>query len=206
MTELSRRRLLAPGYYILKFRVSIGLILVAITMFMGYWAVHVRIATRFENFFPSNHPDTLLYRRYRRYYGGAQTLAVMLRVKHGDIFNYWTLQKIQDITRAVNILPGVNHNEVFSLASYRVAFAKAVPGAVFSTCYMYPRIPRNQKQLSELRHNVMAYNQPVAGLVTYDNKGALITASFNEGAIDYKQLFDEIEAMVFFYSAPTTEI
>ena len=142
-------------------------------------------------FFPSNHQNTLLYRQYRRYYGGAQTLAVMLRVKNGDIFNYSTLQKIEDITRAVNILPEVDHNEVFSLASYRVAFAKAVPGAVISTCYMYPRIPQNQQELSELRHNVMVHREPVAGLVAYDNKGALITASFNERAIDYKQLFDQ---------------
>jgi len=197
MTELSRRRSLAPGDYILKFRVPIGLVLVAITMFMGYWAAHVRIATRFENFFPSNHPDTLLYRRYHIHYGGAQTLAVMLRVKHGDIFNYSTLQKIEDITRAVNILPGVDHNEVFSLASYRVAFAKAVPGALISTFYMYPRIPQNQQQLSELKHNVMVYREPVAGLITYDNKGALITASFNEGALDYKQLFDQIVTIVY---------
>ena len=63
---------------------------------------------------------------------------MMLRVKHGDIFNYTTLQKIQDMTREVNILPGVDHNEVFSLASYRVAFAKAVPGALVSTNFMYP--------------------------------------------------------------------
>jgi uncharacterized protein len=206
MSELSRRRSLALGDYILKFRVPIGLALVAITIFMGYWAAHVEIGTRFENFFPANHPNTSLYRRYRRYYGGAQTLAVMLRVKDGDIFNYSTLQKIQDITRAVNILPEVDHNEVFSLASYRVAFARAVPGAVISTCYMYPRIPRNRRELSELRHNVMVHREPVAGLVSYDNKGALITASFNEGAIDYKQLFDQIQAIVHKYSDQDTEI
>ena len=206
MTELSGRRSPTPGAYILKFRVPIGLVLVAITMFMGYWAAHVRIATRFENFFPSNHPDTLLYRQYRRYYGGAQTLAVMLRVKHGDIFNYSTLQKIEDITRAVNILPGVDHNEVFSLASYRLVFATAVPGALISTCYMYPRIPQNQQQLSELKHNVMVHREPVAGLVTYDNRGALITASFNERALNYKQLFDQIQAIVDKYRDQNTEI
>jgi predicted RND superfamily exporter protein len=206
MTEHSRTRSLAPGEYILKFRVPIGLLLMAITVFMGYWAAHVRIATRFENFFPSKHPDILLYQQYRIHYGGAQTLAVMLRVKHGDIFNYSTLQKIEDITRAVNILPGVNHNEVFSLASYRVAFAKAVPGAIISTCYMYPRIPQNQQQLDDLRHNVMVHREPVAGLVTYDNKGALITASFNEGGLDYKLLFDQIKAIVHKYQDHNTAI
>ena len=194
------------GRYILQYRVPIGLLLIAVTVFMAYWAARVRIATRFENFFPSNHPNTLLYRQFHTHYGGAQTLAVMLRVKHGDIFNYATLQKIEDITRAVNILPGVDHNEIFSLASYRVAFARAVPGAIITTCYMYPRIPQNQQQLDELKHNVFVHREPVAGLVTYDNKGALVTASFNEGALDYKELFDKIQTIVHKYSDQNTDI
>src|SRR6516164_2042704 len=180
MNEPGGRNELGIGRIILQARVPIGLILIAVTVFMAYWAARVRIATRFENFFPSNHPNTQLYRQFHIHYGGAQTLAVMLRVKHGDIFNYSTLQKIEDITRAVNILPGVDHNEVFSLASYRLVFATAVPGALISTCYMYPRIPQNQQQLSELKHNVMVHREPVARLVTYPNRGAIITPSFTE--------------------------
>ena len=118
------------GKYILQFRAPIGLVLIAVTAFMGYWAAHVRIATSFENFFPSNHQNTLLYRKFQHQYGGAQSLYVMLRVKHGDIYNVKTLTKIQDITNDVNILPGVDHNQVFSLASYRVTFSRAVPGAL----------------------------------------------------------------------------
>jgi predicted RND superfamily exporter protein len=197
---------LGIGRSILQFRVPIGFLLIAVTVFMAYWAAHVRIATRFENFFPSNHPNTLLYRQYHTHYGGAQTLAVMLRVKHGDIFNYATLQKIEDITRAVNILPGVDHNEIFSLASYRVSFAQAVPGAIITRCYMYPKVPQNQQQLDELKHNVFAHREPVAGLVTQDNKGALITASFSEGALDYHDLFDKIQRIVQRYSDQNTEI
>jgi uncharacterized protein len=206
MNELSGRDELGIGRSILQFRIPIGLFLIAVTIFMAYWAFRVRIATRFENFFPSNHPNTLLYRQFSVHYGGAQTLALMLYVKHGDIFNYAILQKIEDITRAVNILPGVDHNEIFSLASYRVAFAKALPGAIITTCYMYPKIPQNQQQLDELKHNVFTHRAPVAGLITYDNKGALITASFNEGALDYKDLFDKIQAIVHKYSDQNTDI
>jgi uncharacterized protein len=206
MNDAGDRHELGIGQYILQFRVPIGLLLIGVTIFMAYWAARVRIATRFENFFPSNHPNTLLYRQFHTHYGGAQTLALMLRVKHGDIFNYATLQKIEDITRAVNILPGVDHNEIFSLASYRVAFAKAVPGAIITTCYMYPKIPQNQQQLDELKHNVFVHRDPVAGLITYDNRGALITASFNEGALDYKDLFDKIQAIIHQYSDQNTEI
>jgi predicted RND superfamily exporter protein len=194
------------GKYILQFRAPIGFVLIAITAFMGYWAAHVKIATSFENFFPSGHQNTLLYRKFQNQYGGAQSLYVMLRVKSGDIFNYQTLKKIQDITRDVNVLPGVDHNQVFSLASYRVAFQKAVPGALISTEYMYPNVPSTQAELDELRRNVMTHRAPVAGFITFDNKGAMVTAAFNEQGLDYKALFDEIQAIVQKYSDGNTEI
>ena len=110
-------------------------ILAGITVFMAYWALHVPIATRFEDLFPAKDPNVRLYREYRRQYGGAQTLVLMLRVHDGDIFNMKTLGAIQDLTRKVDILPGVNHNEVFSLASYRVVYARAIPGALVSRPY-----------------------------------------------------------------------
>src|SRR5712692_7116569 len=139
------------GKYILQYRAPIGLTLIAINAFMALWAARVQIGTKFENFFPANHPDTLLYRQFQYQYGGAQTLLLMLRVKDGDIFNYKTLHKIQDITGEVNILPGVDHNQVFSLASYRVAFTRALPGALISTCFMYPTVPATPQELDQLK-------------------------------------------------------
>jgi uncharacterized protein len=194
------------GKYILQFRAPIGLVLIAITAFMGYWAAHVRIATSFENFFPSSHQNTLLYRKFQNQYGGAQTLYVMLRVKQGDIYNVDTLTKIQDITNDVNILPGVDHNQVFSLSSYRVTFSRAVPGALIATNYMYPTVPSTPAKLNELRRNVMTHREPVQGLITYDDKGAMVTASFNEEEIDYKKLFDGIQAIVHKYEDANTDI
>jgi uncharacterized protein len=206
MTQVSSTQTPGIGRYILTYRVPIGLVLVVITGFMAYFAVHVRIATKFENFFPTDHPDAILYREYHTKYGGAQTLSVLLRVKHGDIFNYPALQKIQDINREVNLLPGVDHNEVFSLASYRLAYAEAIPGAIISRCYMYPKIPQNQQQLDQLKENVFAHRRQLGGFITSDNTGALITASFNEGAFDYKELFDDIQAIVHKYQDSNTDI
>ena len=180
--------------------------LIAITAFMALWAARVQIGTKFENFFPANHPDTLLYRQFQYQYGGAQTLLLMLRVKDGDIFNYKTLHKIQDITGEVNILPGVDHNQVFSLASYRVAFTRALPGALISTCFMYPTVPATRQELDQLKQNVAAHHEPVAGLITYDNKGALVRASFNERGLDYKALFDGIQNIINKYSDDNTVI
>src|ERR1700751_3817637 len=114
------------GKNILQYRLPIGLTLIAITAFMGYWAARVQIATKFENFFPAGHQNTLLYRKYSYRYGGAQTLLLMIRVKHGDIYNYATLNKIWDLQQEMNQLPGVDHNQIFSLASYRVSYPKVI--------------------------------------------------------------------------------
>jgi len=115
------------GNFILNKRQPIGWLLVLITVALSYWAVRVPIATRFEDLFPSNHPNAILYRAHKAQYGRALTLALLLRIDQGDIFNFKTLKTIQDINNAVDILPGVNHNEVFSLASYRVSIRRRPP-------------------------------------------------------------------------------
>jgi uncharacterized protein len=196
MDSESSARFQGFGGFVLSYRKPLAAILIAITIFMLYWAVHVPIATRFEDLFPSKDPNVLLYRQYRRQYGGAQTLVLMLRVRDGDIFNMRTLGAIQDLTRKVDILPGVNHNEVFSLASYRVIYARAIPGALVSRPYMYPHIPQNQAELDDLKKTVMTHRDELAGYVTRDMKGALVIAAFNEEGLDYKALFDSVQHLI----------
>jgi len=120
----------------------------------------------------------------------------MVEVKDGDIFNLPTLKIIQDLTRDVNRLPGVNHNEVFSLASYRVTFAKAVPGALVAKTFMYPDLPANQGEIDLLKRNVTIYRDRIGSLVSPDNKAAVVRASFNEEGFNYKELFFDIRALV----------
>jgi uncharacterized protein len=194
------------GNYVLAYRKPLAAILIAITLFMAYWAAHVPIATRFEDLFPTRHPNVLLYRQYRRQYGGAQTLVLMLRVRQGDIFTFKTLQTIQDLTRKVDILPGVNHNEVFSLASYRVIYAHAEPGALVAKPYMYPKLPQSQAEIDDLKKTVMAHSEEVAGYITHDLRGAMIIAAFNEEGLDYKALFDAVQQLAGKYQDANTTI
>ena len=192
--------------YILDYRKPIGWILIGITIFMSYWAIHLPIATRFEDLFPATHKNTLLYREFRRQYGGAQTLVVLVRVKDGDIFNFKTLHDIQDVTNEVDKIPGVNHNEVFSLASYRLLYARALPGALVSTPFMYPKVPQTQAEIDDLKLNVLANREQLAGFVTQDLKGALIVASFNEQGLDYKTLFDDVQGIIQKHQDSNTQI
>ena len=107
------------GRFILRYRAIIGIALLLITGVFGYYASKLTIGTSFIDFFPKGHPYVKLYHNYERY-GGAQRLTLMVQVKHGDIYNYRTLRKIQDMTYDVDLLPGVNHQSIRSLGSFRV--------------------------------------------------------------------------------------
>ncbi len=115
----------------------------------------------------------------------------MLRLKHGDIYNPKTLHKIQDITLEVNILPGVDHNEIFSLASYRVNFyARAVPGALISTIFMYPLVPETQEHTRYARSKIVdAHREPSPPFIN-DDKGAVVPPALSRTELDYKALFE----------------
>ena len=191
-----------PGMLILEHRRVIGLFILAITAFMGYWAAQLRMATHFEDYFPANHPNTILYSKYKVPYGGAQTLLLMLRVRRGDIFNSKTLRKIQDITDEVNAIRGVAHNGVFSLYSNPILFVTAVPGGA---TVMQPVVPKTRQELDELRSNVDAHRDAVDRLLTSDNKAALIRANFKDEPDD-GLLFIKVRKIIEKYSDANTEI
>src|SRR5215467_811492 len=168
------------GRTILRFRAPVGAILLSITIFMIYASSRVQVGTRFVNFFPSYHSYVLLNEKYQRSFGGAETLAIMLRVKQGDIFNPTTLKKIKELTQAMDALPGVNHEEVFSLASFRVSYVKAESGALITKPYMFPDVPKDQAGIDKLKGNVSAHTDALRQLVSGDFKSAMVTASFND--------------------------
>ena len=73
--------------------------------------------TQFLDLFPQNHPYVQVHQLYAKYFGGAYTATLMLEVKDGDVFNTETLMKMSKIQDAVDVIPGVVHFSVNSIAS-----------------------------------------------------------------------------------------
>lgn len=193
------------GDWVLRFRVLVGGILLAISAVALYYCTKVNIATKFDDFFPSYHPNVQLYRNWHKY-GGAQTLSVMIQVKDGDIFNAKTLQKLHDIQDDVDKLPGVDHNEVLSLASYRVSYSEASPGSLLIKPFMFPEPPKDQTEREELRRRVLANVSTISQLVNPDLKSARVEAAFNELGLDYRDLFFKVQDIVKKYQDDNNQI
>ena len=193
------------GDYVLRFRALIGGVLLLISAIAGYYCTQVVIQTKFDDFFPVNHHNVQLYQEWHKY-GGAQTLSVMVQVKNGDIFNRDTLQKIHDIQTDVDKLPGVDHNEVLSLASYRVSYAEASPGALLIKPFMFPEIPKDEAGIQDLKRKVLANRSTISQLVNPDLKSALVEAAFNERGLNYRELFNEVQDIVNKYQDANNDI
>ena len=194
------------GRLILRLRAPIGILLVAVSAIMVFASLHVQVGTRFVDLFPSYHPYIQLNEKYQRSFGGAETLAIMIKVKDGDIFNPTTLKKIQQLNTAMDALPGVNHEELLSLGSFRVNYVEAQSGALISKPYMFPDVPTTPEGIEALRNKVKVHKDALRQLVSSDFKGALVTASFNDAEINYRTFFQDVQNIVEKYQDANNEI
>ena len=108
--------------FLLRNRLGVTIAIALMTVFFGYQSTHVKIMPQFLDFYPGpssvrifgheyrwrqGHPYINIYNDFRRMFGSANILTVILETKHGDIYNPTTLQKLDQMTRWVVDTKGV---------------------------------------------------------------------------------------------------
>lgn len=156
---------------------------------------NLEIATRFHDLYPQNSEAVHLLEKYPAF-GSPFTETIVIQVKHGDIYNPATLGKIQEATRLVDLIPGVDHDQVISIASRRVRHLEAVVGGIQSSNLLIGAIPQSQSQLADLRDRVRATPGVVGTLVSFNGDAAIIQATFIDHLIDYQEIFDRTNQLV----------
>src|ERR1700752_203774 len=86
------------------------------TLFFGYFLLRSRLAFNFGDLLPQKHPFIQTHNRYGGTFGESNTLVVMLQVNEGTVFDIPTLTTLVQVTQAMEQLPGVNHDQISSLA------------------------------------------------------------------------------------------
>jgi len=144
---------------------------------------------------PGADPYIQIYTDFRRMFGSANIMSVILEVKKGDIFNPTTLQKIDRITKYVNESKGVNPQQVLSIAHPRVRSITSRAGAIQIREMYYPEMPRTQQDAERVRFRV--YSTPgVRGVFTsLDDKAAVVHAGFWEEALDFQDMYQRMMAL-----------
>ncbi|MFH1152846.1 MAG: MMPL family transporter [Pseudomonadota bacterium] len=180
--------------FLIRQRKMVLAVMAIITLFFLFQAAHTQMFTQFLDLFPMDHPYVQVHKKYAKYFGGAYQATVVLEVTEGDVFNPQTLTKISRIQEAVDLIPGVDHFGIMSLASRKVNVLRETPGG-FSNNPVMKDIPRNQAEMEELKKRVFTSSNIFGIYISRDLKSLRLDANFLEGKIDFNVLFDRFMAI-----------
>ncbi len=177
---------------------KVTLIIIAIvTAVFAVRVPTVRIVSDFADLLPQSHPYIQLHNEIRDTFGGANNVILSVTVDEGTIFTNDTLDRIHRITMAVDALGGINHNLVTSLTHHNVRKVwLSGEGTVKSSTYYDPlKGGYSADELDGMRGDVLADSRVFGLLVSPDLKSALVRGTLNEGALDYENVFQQLQSL-----------
>lgn len=183
----------------LKFRAAIAVVLLLGTLFFSLAIItKLDIATDFFELYPPEHPYIKLYQEYRKMFGSANELAVILERTDGkDIYNPETLEKLDALTRGVLAIKGANPLQVASATHPKVKKIINSTNGITLVPLTSPAVgyPKNEAETRVFKESVYTQEGIRGFYVALDDKSAVVYAGFWEEGLDFGLLFDEINKL-----------
>jgi predicted RND superfamily exporter protein len=176
-------------------RLGTAVLVVVVTAFFAWEVKHLDISTRFSDLYPRNHPYVKVFEKYPAF-GSPFTVSVVIEAKKGTIYNAKTLQKIQEATRLVDLIPGVDHDQILSIASRKVKHVEATIGGIQAANLLVGPVPNTPEEIAKLRENARSTGGVVGSLVSFQEDAALIQATFIERLTNYDVIFNAVNDII----------
>jgi len=168
----------------------------AVTLAFGVVAARVRVEFRYEDLLPQGHPFMEVHRRYHRTFSEANVLTIMLEARSGTIYTPEILRTIYRATEAVDRLPGVNHDQVDSIASRFVRIVQVQSGGRMTADPLMSRADVTPAEAHEIGRLARSSGYVLGTLISLDERAALIRAGFAEKRLDDRRLFQAVNETI----------
>jgi predicted RND superfamily exporter protein len=180
----------------LNYKKTCVVIVTLMTAFFGVGLTKIRLHTDFFDFYPRQHEYIRFYNEFRRMFGSANIMSVILEVKNGDIYNPETLQKLDRITKHMVNTKGVVPTQILSIAHPKVRSFSAAQGTISIREIFYPTVPQTEADADRVRFSVYS-NRGVRGIfVSHDDTAAVVHTGFWEEALDFHYLSERMRTLV----------
>lgn len=196
MSPDRRQSLYRLGEQLIEKRLAVLLVVSILTLVFAVFALRLDMVTRFDELLPQNHEFIKTHNQYAPTFGGANTITLMLEVKEGAIFTKETLTKLFEITQRLDRVYGVNHELINSLAHRTNRRVRMMSGGMQVVDPVMAAAPKNDKEVETVRQIVHTSRNLYGVIVSLDEKATLINATFIEGRLDHRRLFDEITGSI----------
>lgn len=165
------------------------------TLIFGYYIKNIVIKTELTDLLPSTHPFIKIHEKYKAQLGGSIKVFMMLQVKDGNIYTKETLQKIVRITEGLDAIPGVNHNQIYSIGSRKLKKVKITGDAILSEDLM-KEVPSSECAMDDLKKTIRSSPGVFGVWVSRDEKSVIFTAGFIEHLMNVDVIFKEARKLV----------
>jgi predicted RND superfamily exporter protein len=100
--------------WVVSHRFAVAIAFIITTVFFAVGAIRVDIRTVFADLLPADDPFVQTFRDHPNF-GNPLTVTIMVKRTDGQkIYNADTLQKVWDLTRDVDLIPGIYHERIIS--------------------------------------------------------------------------------------------
>jgi len=159
-----------------------------ITLFFACGLPRVQLRTIFSDLLPQDDPFVQVYKQHPRF-GSPLTVMLMVRRKDSDIYNADTLAKVWKLTRDIDLTPGVDHEQVLSIATEKARYSEATPDGIDMRPLMGGAPPATDEELETFRDRVNKAAGVRTFLISKDERSTLVMATLIEQRVDYGVAF-----------------
>lgn len=167
------------------------------TLLLAWSLPSIEVYSRFADLLPAKHDYIKNYNRMKQTFGGANVVTMSIEVEgEEDIFTTETLNQIKYVTDEVDMIQGVNHYQVASIAHPKIRRIRTTAGGLIKSEPVLPRdIPTQPDKLKQLREESFNNDIVYGTYISTDGKAALILAGFDEERLDYNTIFTRLKEL-----------
>ncbi|MDB6090196.1 MAG: transporter [Gammaproteobacteria bacterium] len=183
-----------------------ALVFVGITGFFAAGLRNVELKTIFSDLLPKDDPFVQVFKDHPNF-GNPLTFTLMVkRTDGGDIYNAETLAKVWKLTRDIDLAPGVDHDQILSIATEKARYAEATPEGIDTRPLMEDHAPATPEEIANFRGRVEKSPNARTFLISGDSSATLINATFIEQRLNYGGAFKYVHGLVRKYADAHHEI
>ncbi|WP_420466677.1 efflux RND transporter permease subunit [Panacagrimonas sp.] len=180
--------------WVMSHRALVAVLFLLISVIFLAGIPRAEIRTVFKDLLPKDDPFVQVYYDHPNF-GNPLTVYIVIKRRHGTIYNPETLQKVWTLTRAVDLTPGLDHDQLLSISTEKLRYVEATPRGMDVLPLMVDRVPVTQAEIKEFRDRVERSPNARIFFVSRDETATLIQASFHNH-VDFGVQFDVIRDLV----------
>ncbi|GAC1623438.1 MAG: MMPL family transporter [Nevskia sp.] len=180
--------------WVMDRRGSVSIAFVVITLAFAAGFPRVQIKTIFKDLLPKDDPFVQTYYAHPNF-GNPLTMSIMIKRKDGDIYHADTLQKVWDMTREIDLAPGVDHDQIISISTEKLRYVEATPNGVDVLPLMGDHVPATDEEVADFHRRVEQSPNARNFYVSADGSSTLINATYQD-SIEYGEAFKFATDMV----------